>query len=201
MNEANDTVIPPSLDSHMDLGRKLKAIREAHNLSQRELAKRAGITNSSISMIEQGQVSPSVQSLERILTAFPLSLAEFFSPGGILPAPVLITRQLLELQQDNQVYGATIQHLVNGIDKPELDMQRIFLPPGTRSALAYARVGDVSAVLLDGYITLYCGEVIMSLQPGDGVYLRRGHFYRFGNTHTDTAQLVLCTLVDQFGAK
>ena len=67
----------------LDTGRRLKAVREAHGWSQRELAKRAGITNSAISMVEQGQVSPSVQSLARILAAFPMDLAEFLRVTGL----------------------------------------------------------------------------------------------------------------------
>ena len=62
-----------------DVGKKLKAARTAFSLSQRELAKRAGVTNGMISLIEQGRASPSVGSLQKILSAFPLTLAEFFT--------------------------------------------------------------------------------------------------------------------------
>ena len=62
-----------------DLGSRLKTLREAHNLSQRELAKRAGVSNAIISMIEQNRSSPSVGMLKKLLDGFPLSLAEFFA--------------------------------------------------------------------------------------------------------------------------
>ena len=62
-----------------DLGSRLKSLREAHNLSQRELAKRAGVSNAIISMIEQNRSSPSVGMLKKLLDGFPLSLAEFFA--------------------------------------------------------------------------------------------------------------------------
>lgn len=61
------------------VGVRLKALREYHGWSQRELAKRAGVPNSAISVIEQGSVSPSVQSLEKVLKGFPLSLQNFFT--------------------------------------------------------------------------------------------------------------------------
>ncbi|NIB43858.1 helix-turn-helix domain-containing protein [Pseudomaricurvus alkylphenolicus] len=65
------------------VGQRLKSIREFHGWSQRELAKRAGVPNSAISVIEQGSVSPSIQSLEKVLRGFPISLSDFFSitPG------------------------------------------------------------------------------------------------------------------------
>ena len=63
----------------MDFGARLKYIREYNGLSQRELAKRAGVPHSSISMIEQGLNSPSVNSLTKILAGIPMSIAHFFS--------------------------------------------------------------------------------------------------------------------------
>ena len=61
------------------VGVRLKAVREAAGLSQRELAKRAGVTNGTVSMIEQEAHAPSLASLHRILTAIPISLADFFA--------------------------------------------------------------------------------------------------------------------------
>src|ERR671910_1870232 len=67
-----------------DVAVRLKAVRQMHGLSQRELAKRAGVTNGMISLIEQGRVSPSVASLKKVLDGLPMSLAEFFTmdPAG-----------------------------------------------------------------------------------------------------------------------
>jgi transcriptional regulator with XRE-family HTH domain len=61
------------------MGQRLKALRVLYGWSQRELAKRAGVPNSAISVIEQGSVSPSVFSLEKVLQGFPISLSDFFA--------------------------------------------------------------------------------------------------------------------------
>lgn len=63
----------------MDLGARLRFVRTARNLSQRELAKRTGVTNSTISLIESGDMNPSVGTLKRILDGIPVTLGEFFS--------------------------------------------------------------------------------------------------------------------------
>ena len=68
-----------------DVGARLRALREKHGLSQRELAKRAGVSNAIISLIEQNRTSPSVGSLKKVLDGLPVSLAEFFAME--LPAP------------------------------------------------------------------------------------------------------------------
>src|ERR1700743_1939581 len=63
----------------IDVGARLRSVRTSFALSQRELARRAGVTNGLISLIEQNRVSPSVSSLKRVLDGVPMSLAEFFT--------------------------------------------------------------------------------------------------------------------------
>ncbi len=62
-------------------------------ISQRELAKRAGVTNSTISMIEKNSVSPSVSSLKKVLSGLPMSLMDFFDSqeSEELDIPVVYT--------------------------------------------------------------------------------------------------------------
>src|SRR6187549_1224721 len=62
-----------------DVGARLKHVREMQGLSQRELARRAGVTNGLISLIEQNRVSPSVGSLKKVLDGVPMSMADFFT--------------------------------------------------------------------------------------------------------------------------
>lgn len=69
----------PAKAGELDVGARLRAVRESVGLSQRELAKRAGVTNSTISLIEQDAHSPSLASLHRILSAVPISMADFFA--------------------------------------------------------------------------------------------------------------------------
>ena len=61
----------------VDVGARLRSIRTTFGLSQRELARRAGVTNGLISLIEQNRVSPSVSSLKKVLDGVPMPLAEF----------------------------------------------------------------------------------------------------------------------------
>nr|WP_199899699.1 helix-turn-helix domain-containing protein [Sneathiella glossodoripedis] len=62
-----------------DIGKRLRALRLEHGYSQRELAARAGVTNGTISMIEQNRTSPSVGSLKKVLDGFPIAMSDFFA--------------------------------------------------------------------------------------------------------------------------
>lgn len=51
----------------MTSGELIKAARHRHGLSQRRLAVRAGASQAWISRVERNEVSPSVESLDRLL--------------------------------------------------------------------------------------------------------------------------------------
>src|SRR5690242_611436 len=63
----------------LDIGTRLRHHRHQKGLSQRALARLAGVTNGLISQIEQNSISPSIASLKKILDVLSLSLADFFT--------------------------------------------------------------------------------------------------------------------------
>ena len=69
----------PPAELEFSVGRTSTRIRQTCGLSQRALAKRTGVTNGLISMIELGRTIPSVATLKKILEGVPRTLAEFFS--------------------------------------------------------------------------------------------------------------------------
>ena len=78
----------------LDIGVRLQIVRRIAGYSQRELAKRANVTNSTISLIEQGRVSPSVSSLQKVLSGIPMSLADFFEPNLLTIATLFIFKSI-----------------------------------------------------------------------------------------------------------
>ena len=61
-----------------DIGTRLREERERARISQRELARRLGVSPSLISQIESGQSKPSVSSLYAIVTELGVSLDDIF---------------------------------------------------------------------------------------------------------------------------
>jgi transcriptional regulator with XRE-family HTH domain len=88
---------------NIDVGARLKTIRKMHGLSQRELAKRAGVTNGTISLIEQNRVSPSVSSLRKVLSGLPMSLGEFFTTDFSVAPKVFFEQDELTELGDGEV--------------------------------------------------------------------------------------------------
>lgn len=70
--------------SKENLAQSLRSLRESRHVSLRTLAEQAGYSASFLSQVENGQVSPSIASMERIATALGVTLAQFFhhAEGG-----------------------------------------------------------------------------------------------------------------------
>ena len=50
----------------MDIGQRIREVRLAHQLTQEELAVRAGVTKGFISLLEQNKSSVSLETLEAV---------------------------------------------------------------------------------------------------------------------------------------
>jgi transcriptional regulator with XRE-family HTH domain len=62
----------------LDLGRKVRELREARGLSLKALAERAGVSESFVSQVERGVANPSVASLRRLAQALDASVGSLF---------------------------------------------------------------------------------------------------------------------------
>src|SRR5512143_2752951 len=66
----------------VDVGVRLRELREARGISMRALAARSGLSANALSMIERGRTSPSVSTLYKLADALAIPVTEFFAPGA-----------------------------------------------------------------------------------------------------------------------
>lgn len=64
----------------IDVGIRLRQLREGHKVSMRALAQMSGLSANALSMIERGKTSPSVSTLYRLADALGVPVTDFFSP-------------------------------------------------------------------------------------------------------------------------
>jgi transcriptional regulator with XRE-family HTH domain len=61
------------------VGEKIRFLRQQRGLSQEKLALKADLNSSFLGLVERGQKSPTIDSLEKIATALDVTLEELFS--------------------------------------------------------------------------------------------------------------------------
>ncbi len=62
----------------VDVGLRLRELREARNISMRGLAAKSGLSANALSMIERGKTSPSVSTLYKLADALGVPVTAFF---------------------------------------------------------------------------------------------------------------------------
>jgi transcriptional regulator with XRE-family HTH domain len=62
----------------VDVGQRLKKLREERGISMRGLARNSGLSANALSMIERGLTSPSVSTLHKLATALQIPITAFF---------------------------------------------------------------------------------------------------------------------------
>jgi len=65
----------------MDVGNRLKQFRELRGLSQGKIEERTGLVRSYISRVENGHISPSVETLEKFARALDMPLYQLLYEG------------------------------------------------------------------------------------------------------------------------
>lgn len=180
-------------DSSIALGLRLKAIREANGLSQRELAKRAGVTNSSISMIEQGQVSPSVQSLEKVLSGLPMSLSYFFSCGIEKDSESFFHAE--DMPRHEKPYGY-MQLVAEKLPQRRVTLKRfVFEPEKDTGDAPLTSFFDQVGCIFKGTIVLSAGVQVRTLTAGDCFYLRAYTPFRARNVSASETAVIMVSSV------
>lgn len=181
-----------------DVGARLRQVRETAGLSQRQLAKRAGVTNGLISFIEQNRNSPSVASLRKVLGGVPMTLAEFFSQE--LPEPeriVFRADQLIEIANEEQrkSAGAISFRQVGDAAKTGLQILYETYQPGADTGRTMLEHNSMEGgVVVAGKFELTVDEEKYVLASGDAYMFESRRPHRFRNPFAETCVIIsACT--------
>lgn len=163
---------------NFDLGRRLRYVRMRRGMSQRELAKRAGVTNSTISLIESNQTNPSVGALKRVLDGIPIGLSEFFAIEPEETSKVFYrSDELVEIgkgklsfrQVGDNLFGRALQIL-----------KERYEPGSDTGKIPLTHEGEEGGIIIAGRLEVTVGDERKILGPGDAYYFdsRRPHRFR-----------------------
>lgn len=171
-----------------DVSARLKAVRQMHGLSQRELAKRAGVTNGMISLIEQGRVSPSVASLKKVLAGLPMGLAEFFTMDPAGTAQVFYTSaELLELGEGNVSLRLVAAHRPG---RRMAILHETYEPGADTGSEMLRHAGEEGGIVVSGRVEVTIGGQTQILGPGDAYYFASAVPHRFRNRGRERCEII-----------
>ncbi len=172
----------------IDVGARLRSVRTTFGLSQRELARRAGVTNGLISLIEQNRVSPSVSSLKRVLDGVPMSLAEFFTLDlSTSPQTFYGVDELVELGNE----AVSLRLIAAQRPARQLTLLHERYAPGAATGEEMlAHRGEEGGVIIKGRIELTVGGATRVLGPGEAYYFATQLPHRFRNVGREPCEII-----------
>ena len=167
-----------------------------YGLSQRELAKRAGVTNGLISLIEQNRVSPSVGSLKKVLDGIPMTLADFFTLDLGGKPQVFFPREELA-----NIGTASVElRLVGGrLGKRGMSiLHERYAPNADTGEEMLTHAGEEGGVIVKGKIELTVGGESRVLNAGDAYYFKSSIPHRFRNVGREDCEIVSASAPPSF---
>ncbi|MGB3409434.1 MAG: cupin domain-containing protein [Jannaschia sp.] len=180
----------------MDIGKRLQDVRKASGLSQRELATRAGLTNGTVSLIEQNKTSPSVASLKRLLDAVPMSIAEFFATieDSTAPKYFYAADEFVEVAPQFGAAAVSLRQLGNA-STHSLQLLDETYPPGSDTGPELlTHDGEEAGIVLQGAVEVTVGDQVKVLGIGEGYLFESRQPHRFRNIGTESCRIVsACT--------
>lgn len=158
----------------------------------RSLATRTDFSPSFISQLENGQVSPSIGSMEKIANALGATLAEFFA--GVEKSK---TGVIVRVAERKRVPSGWSKGEVETLSPPVVKDRRIealliTLAPGGRSGKHPApHRGEEFALVLEGRPTLSLGSDRHVLEPGDAVAILDEELRLWANEEPTVARILV----------
>ena len=157
-----------------NIGAKIKDLRKQKKLSMRQLAARAEIAASFVSKVESGQASPTIMTLQKILEALQISVAEFFNENN----DISYSDSIFFKSDAMKILQGTDRHWVFAFPSdPNFKMIMTFEEyyPNIKKREVELHYNDLCVFVIEGEITVeVLGKGVFKANEKDAYYLKAG---------------------------
>ena len=189
---------PPSVPSppELQLGPRIRALRQARNVTLRELAGRAGVTESFLSQVEREVTSPSIASVQRIARALDLAIAELFTEEATHGRVVRRSERRRIVYPGLQ---AVDEFLTAGMSGRLQVILSTIEPGGGTGDEPYTHDSDEEVVIvLSGQLELWVADERYLLEEGDSIAYSSRLPHRNVNNSDRQATVLFCLTPPSF---
>ena len=175
----------------MDIGKKIRELRTANDLTLEELASRSELTKGFLSQVERNLTSPSISTLEDILVTLGSSFREFFA-SETAEKPVFRKEDVFVKEAPD--LGVVIHWLIPNAQKKDMEPILLTLAPGGHSELDLPHIGEEFGYVLSGSVQLNLGDRSYKVRKGDSFSFKPDAPHNLVNAgRTEASVLWVCT--------
>jgi len=172
-------------ESWRNIGNRIRRLRKSNRLTIKQLAAGCDLSPNAISLVERGEVAPSVATLCKIARALGVSASSLFQE---ICSPEVVVQRAGAPRQDT-LTNITLQSLTCSLpQKPERkitafsDQEEEFTHPSTTRQSLLCLCG---AVIFEVDDQTYC------LKPGDTITFNGSAYHRWRNSDDNTGVAVV----------
>jgi transcriptional regulator with XRE-family HTH domain len=175
------------------LGPRVRALREAMDLSLRDLAERSGVSAPMLSQVERGETSPTLQVAKRIATGLELRLSQLLRLDE--DGAVSVVRVGERRHGPGAVTGHSYQILTPPLPGQRAELSRHALEPGAVTGgpgdpPRHEPGSRETALVERGRVVLFCDGQRYELLDGDCVTFDADLNHHFENPGPEEAVLL-----------
>jgi transcriptional regulator with XRE-family HTH domain len=175
------------------VGSRVRALREAMDLSLRDLAERSGVSAPMLSQVERGETSPTLQVATRIASGLELRLSQLLRLDE--DGAVMIVRPPERRQGPAAVAGHGYEILTSLLPGQRAELSRHTLAPGAVTGgpgdpPMHEPGARETALVESGAVILHCDGQRYELLDGDCVTFDADLTHHFENPGPDEAVLL-----------
>ena len=190
----------------LDVGGKLRRLREDNGLTLAQLAKRAGLDESALRNYEDGRAVPSLGELMNIASVLGVSIGHFFQtriPDKRVEVVRAAERWTVKARSEaGGVLNYRYQSLSHGLTEKLMQPFIVEVPPGEDRALARSQhEGEEFLFLLAGVLEVEVGGDRHRLEPGDAIYYDSRQPHSLRALEGSTARLLACIAQPPHGGR
>jgi transcriptional regulator with XRE-family HTH domain len=179
-----------------EIGRRLRELRATRGLSLRQLAKLIGASPSLLSQVENGKVTPSVDTLYQLAGALAVPITGFFTDAASVPPAGAVVVRAAGRTRIALEHGVTWENLLPR-DVPGVRFIEVAYAPGATSGDALLRhPGRTLLVVLAGELVVRIGFDEHRLGPGDSATFGEFEPHQLRNEGSVEARAVVCIVGD-----
>ena len=163
----------------MDVGTRLRELRQERGLSMRSLARLSGLSTNALSMIERKKTSPSVSTLYKLSEALEVPITAFFRTEP--PRQTIVFRKATERTQVEFQRGIWAglggESFVGRVEPFMLTLE----PGATSGPHGLVHSGHEFVICLEGQLEYEVEDQRYSLHPGDSLLFASKLRHRWRN--------------------
>jgi transcriptional regulator with XRE-family HTH domain len=178
----------------VDIGKRIQEIRLAHQVTQEELAVRAGVTKGFISQLERNKSSVSLETLEAVLEVLGERLSTFFSTDA--RQPFVFNKQDRTALED--LGCDKFELLVPNSTTMAMEPVRMVLGPGQRFGPHTSHNGEEFGYVIRGRLSVTLGRRSSVAKAGDSFSYKAQQEHSFKNVGRSPAEVLFVTWPPQF---